>query len=530
MGKYYSRQGRNLYIYLTEGDSVIDLDLFPEGLNLFNGNSAWRIKDKMAIVNDVDEADLDRAEIILSLNSYGRWDQPEELLELYYTLGDESILGETPTETTETIAETRVKAQEKPSKLGVVIPEAIEPLVGPQESMGEKFEKEVIIPPSLRQRSEAPARPQIERPMSAGEPSGKTPRKEIVKKPRPSNEEELIEHVIGYIRGRGFYYPDNLVKNYYACLKTKPFVILSGFSGLGKTALTRLFAEAVSDDIEEQYLRVPVPPNVMDEKYLTGYYNPLTDKYISTPFLDFALKAVENPDKLYFVCLDEMSLSRVENYFAQLLSAMESVDSQVYLHGTKRSIETDDGRLVPGNFKMPNNLMITGTIDIDRASYPLSPNLIDRTNTIEFHDVDLLRQEKMHKHDLELGLDVEILKRFRRSLNRDEEDRVVNSLAEINGKTIKYNIPVTYRMRQEILEYVANARGLYDDDRRENLGIALDLQVKQRVLTRIAGTSQIRPLLNELLEYFRGGMPVSEEKARRMLGSLDLNGFASFYF
>jgi len=528
MGKYYSRQGRNLYIYLTEGDPVIDLDIFPEGLNLFNGDSAWRIKDKMAIVNDVDEADLDAAEIILSLNSYQRWDQPEELLELYYTLGDESVLGETPTETTKTPSETGIKAREKP-KLGVVIPEAIEPLAGPQESRSEKFEKEVIIPPSTRQRTEAPAQPKIERPMNAGEPSGGTPHK-IVKKPRPSNEEELIEHVIGYIRGKGFYYPDELVKNYYACLKTKPFVILSGYSGLGKTALTRLFAEAVSDDIEEQYLRVPVPPNLMDEKYLTGYYNPLTEKYVSAPFLDFALKAVENPDKLYFVCLDEMSLSNVENYFAQLLGAMESVDSQVYLHGAKRSIETDDGRPIPGNFKMPNNLMITGTIDIDQASYPLSPKLIDRTNTIEFHEVDLLRQERIYKHDLELGLDVEILKRFRRSLSRDEEDRVVSGLAEINGKTIKYNIPVTYRMRQEILEYVANARGLYDDDRRKNLGMALDIQVKQRVLTRIAGTSQIRPLLNELIEYFKGGMPVSEEKARRMLGSLDLNGFTSFYF
>ena len=51
MGKYYSRIGGNLYIYVTRGDSLIDLKYFPNELNLFTAESAWRIKDKMAIVN-----------------------------------------------------------------------------------------------------------------------------------------------------------------------------------------------------------------------------------------------------------------------------------------------------------------------------------------------------------------------------------------------------------------------------------------------------------------------------------------------
>ncbi len=94
MGKYYSRYGKNLYIYVTRNDVLIDLKYFPPELNLFTTESKWRIKDTMAIVNDANEEDLDKAEIILSLNSYKRGDIPEETLELFYSEGNELVLEE----------------------------------------------------------------------------------------------------------------------------------------------------------------------------------------------------------------------------------------------------------------------------------------------------------------------------------------------------------------------------------------------------------------------------------------------------
>jgi len=94
MGKYYSRYGKNLYIYVTRNDVLIDLKYFPPELNLFTNESKWRIKDTMAIVNDADEEDLDKAEIILSLNSYKRGGIPEETLELFYSEGNELVLEE----------------------------------------------------------------------------------------------------------------------------------------------------------------------------------------------------------------------------------------------------------------------------------------------------------------------------------------------------------------------------------------------------------------------------------------------------
>lgn len=99
MGKYYTRYNRNLYIYVTNDDVMIDLNLFPDELSLFDAQSSWIIKDKMAIATDVDEADIDKAEVILSLNSFKQANHPEDELKLYYIIGDESVLKETSIET-----------------------------------------------------------------------------------------------------------------------------------------------------------------------------------------------------------------------------------------------------------------------------------------------------------------------------------------------------------------------------------------------------------------------------------------------
>lgn len=94
MTRYYSRQRGNLYIFITGEDEMIDLKLFPHELNLFESDLAWRINEKMAIVNDVEEKSLDLAEIILGLNGLTKVDLYERLLNGYFISGDESELSE----------------------------------------------------------------------------------------------------------------------------------------------------------------------------------------------------------------------------------------------------------------------------------------------------------------------------------------------------------------------------------------------------------------------------------------------------
>ncbi|MFB0558400.1 MAG: DUF2357 domain-containing protein [Candidatus Bathyarchaeia archaeon] len=128
---------------------MIDLDSFPKELRLFGAESAWLIKDKMAIVRDADESDIDKAEIILSLKSYRRLDISEEVLEHYYTSGDESIIKEVIVEAPEVAPKLAEIRETKPVEMEVVIPEAVTPIVGLGSEIPETGKDEVIIPPSL---------------------------------------------------------------------------------------------------------------------------------------------------------------------------------------------------------------------------------------------------------------------------------------------------------------------------------------------------------------------------------------------
>ncbi len=92
--RFYTRQGRNLFVYVREKGTLIDLDLFPDELGLFGSESSWRIKNRMAIVSDAEESSLVRAEVILRENGFKRWDLPEEILVNYFTLGDFSVFGD----------------------------------------------------------------------------------------------------------------------------------------------------------------------------------------------------------------------------------------------------------------------------------------------------------------------------------------------------------------------------------------------------------------------------------------------------
>jgi len=92
MGRYYAREGGRLYIYVTRNDPLIDLDLFPPDLGLFTEGGPRRIKEKIAIVEAGDSASLDRAEMILIMNSYRRGDHSAAALNHYYAVGDESVI------------------------------------------------------------------------------------------------------------------------------------------------------------------------------------------------------------------------------------------------------------------------------------------------------------------------------------------------------------------------------------------------------------------------------------------------------
>lgn len=122
----------------------------------------------------------------------------------------------------------------------------------------------------------------------------------------------------------GFHYSNDLLFNYYNSLITKPFVILTGISGSGKSKIAEIFSEIISEDNEKQYELIPVKPNWRDNKGLFGYHNLIDNSYYLTPLISLFIKALNNPQKPYFLILDEMNIAKTEHYFADYLSLIES--------------------------------------------------------------------------------------------------------------------------------------------------------------------------------------------------------------
>jgi energy-coupling factor transporter ATP-binding protein EcfA2 len=193
----------------------------------------------------------------------------------------------------------------------------------------------------------------------------------------------MLKKFTSFIRNRGFSYPDLLIENFYLSLKTKPFVILAGVSGTGKTKLVKLFAEAVGASTDNgQFTLIPVRPDWSDPSDLIGYKD-LSGVFRPGPLTQVLVEAAQphNRDKPFFVCLDEMNLARVEHYFSDLLSILEtqqwSGDRIVTDPVIRReTLDTEDDRDRYGELYLPDNVYIIGTVNMDETTHPFSKKVL----------------------------------------------------------------------------------------------------------------------------------------------------------
>ena len=208
-----------------------------------------------------------------------------------------------------------------------------------------------------------------------------------------------MRHLYDFFESKGFFFSREVLTRYFLSLKTKPFVILTGISGTGKTKIAQIFADYIcqnkeKDEKEKRIAFISVRPDWMDNKGLLGFYNILDETYHETPLLNLLLEARDSPNVPYFVILDEMNLSKVEQYFSDFLSIMESrtsdnmIGEPIFLHSLDK-VKTLSGKEIPGRIYIPENIYFTGTVNVDETTYMFSPKVLDRSNVIEFNEVDL---------------------------------------------------------------------------------------------------------------------------------------------
>jgi hypothetical protein len=316
------------------------------------------------------------------------------------------------------------------------------------------------------------------------------------------------------VKNAGGHYPHNEVRRYHAALNFlghKHFVILSGLSGTGKTQLALRYARAVHGIIDpkaaDPFLLVcAVRPEWTDPTGLTGYYDVLSNRYVVPPFLEAVLLATAHPASPVFVLLDEMNLARVEYYFSDVLSAIETGEA-LYLHSNSVPLEGSTGTSIRAELPLPQNLYITGTVNVDETTNPVSDKVLDRAVVIDMSEVDL----PGFLADLE---------------TRDSSLAAARKACEAllvttHGIMTNNGLGFGYRVAEEVVRYhafVAQHLGAASESTTDDLMV-------QKVLVKLRGAEKQRHLLIGLAAAL-AGLPRSQAFIARL--TADLDEFGSF--
>ncbi len=339
-------------------------------------------------------------------------------------------------------------------------------------------------------------------------------------------------------------------------LLSKKFLILTGLSGSGKTKLAQAFAEWISEN-EDQIALIPVGADWTNREPLLGYVNGLEiGKYVKpeSGALDLILSANSNPEKPYFLILDEMNLSHVERYFADFLSVMES-GNQIKLHSSETEMSG-----VPPTLFLPKNLFIIGTVNIDETTYMFSPKVLDRANVIEFRVndseiADFLNEPKtinmtaLRAEGSNMGanfLELSGNKAFEHEASEEISKVLVSffkGLSEIGAE-------FGYRSASEIVRLINQLKVIDDSISIED---CLDIAIMQKLLPKLHGSrrklvsvlkvlaqlcikEEIKDIEKVLLakadfdlqDRKTVSYPISLEKIKRMYKNAIEHGFASY--
>lgn len=319
---------------------------------------------------------------------------------------------------------------------------------------------------------------------------------------------------------------------YITAIKSKPFLLLAGISGTGKSRIVRELARACWDVESPEYTAhkpknyemVQVKPNWHDSSELIGYVSRINgEQYVVGPFLRFMVKAILDPNTPYFLCLDEMNLAPVEQYFAEFLSVIESrkqengkvvtdpiVDyepTEAYKNLIDQLFDDDEIRAEylkekgGKRLSIPQNLIVVGTVNMDETTFSFSRKVLDRAMTIEMNEVNLaggLTQKhetigKLNFDDL-VGMNVEGVDVYADHL--EVCDKAIAYLQKINDVLECTPFKVAYRTRNEFLLYVVNNLPYRKDEdgnelsEEEVVARALDEITSMKVLSRIEGDDQ----------------------------------------
>ena len=323
---------------------------------------------------------------------------------------------------------------------------------------------------------------------------------------------------------------DNAYRPYITALRTKPFMLLAGISGTGKSRIVRKLAQATTtqkydkdedrwkDNRPENFELIQVKPNWHNSMDVVGFYSNISGKYEFTPFVEFIVKAWQHKDTPYFLCLDEMNLAPVEEYFAEFLSAIESRSTDekgdyitdpiikpfknfgekegksmlIQLLGDADPIDKNPIAIhfYEKGLTLPPNLMVMGTVNMDETTFSFSRKVLDRAMSMEMNEVDYDKFLSGESEQFPLLKDINDLLVKRPQLASEVKEeidsaKVIGYLKDVNNLLDGTPFKLGYRAANEAMLYVAASRDFAGE--KFSIEKALDEFTLMKILSRIEG-------------------------------------------
>lgn len=324
------------------------------------------------------------------------------------------------------------------------------------------------------------------------------------------NEALIFDMMEYYAQKNRCYYKRSDFVNFHTAVKCSDLVILSGLSGTGKSSLVNIYAKALglnaSADLEDsQMLMVPVRPSWSDDADLLGYVDLAHMVYhaADSGFVDFLVRAQreENKNKLFLVCFEEMNLARVEHYFSQFLSILERPAGQreLQLYDKQYMGKLYNAADYPFQIEIGNNVKFIGTVNIDETTHHFSDKVLDRANVIELEVLNYATEWQDKTFAAVGKTQIWSTQDYEKLIVKEQipDAREVRSLlwevhCALQSLSPKYGAGP--RVVKNVLKYLSNL----PKDEALDFDRALDLQLVQRVLTKLRGVeSVVGPALQE---------------------------------
>lgn len=341
------------------------------------------------------------------------------------------------------------------------------------------------------------------------------------------NKDEInfIKHLKDNARKRGLYFNDHDLYAFHISAKTNLLSIIGGMSGTGKSQLAKLYGETMGLQYGKELLMIPVSPSYHEPNDVLGYLNPTTGVYheSETGLVSLLLEAEESPERMFMVIFDEMNLSQVEHWFSPFISLLEIEEDDRYL-----TLFNENSYCVNNKYKakvkIGNNIIFVGTVNFDETTKDFSDRLLDRTNVIvptklSFkQSLDILRSQSSDIDQIDtLNIHTSIFRDDWVNTKQQNNSLSVLTESEITLLDEIHSIlhegdrqkGVSFRVALGISNFLANIPATEEEDLIIDRSVAFDMQLSQRILTKINGiASYVRPIVGhyENGEYILGSM------------------------